>query len=339
MLQVYNHDLPFKLERGGEVKNLTIGYHTYGSLSPSCDNVIWVCHALTANSDVKEWWPNTVESGRFLDPDKYFIVCANVLGSQYGTTGPLSENPTTGHPYFQNFPHITVRDIVRVHQLLAKHLRITRLYSLIGSSLGGFQAMEWSIMEPGISKNLFLIATSSKASPWVIALNESQRMAIESDSTYGQPNEGAGAQGLKTARTIALLSYRGQSAYDMTQHEGGNDDKIDGFRASSYQRYQGEKLAKRFSSYTYSLLTKILDGHNVARGRSSLEAALGMIDSNVNVIAVSSDILFSVEEHKIMCEHIKGAKYYEIDSQYGHDGFLVENDLLNDIILGVYNSN
>lgn len=324
------------LELGGVIENPEIGYHTYGTMNAKGDNVVWVCHALTANSDVADWWPNTVEKGRFLDPERYFIVCANVLGSQYGSTGPLSINPQTGRAYYQDFPLVTVRDIVRCHQLLAEHLNIKQVFALMGSSLGGFQAMEWAIMEPLFCKHLLLIATATRAMPWATALNESQRMAIEVDPSFGELRDDAGANGLKVARSIALLSYRGQPAYDATQQETEEKEKVEGFRASSYQRYQGEKLARRFSAYTYHAITRTLDTHNIGRGRGSREEALSLINAHTTVVAVSSDILFPVSEHHYMLKHIPGACYAEIDSPFGHDGFLVESDQLNRIILEVF---
>lgn len=325
-----------ELELGGVIENPEIGYHTYGTINERRDNVIWVCHALTANSDVADWWPHTVERGRFLDPERYFIVCANVLGSQYGTTGPLSINPSTGKPYYGKFPLITVRDMIHCHQLLTAHLGIKSVFALMGSSLGGFQAMEWAIMEPKFCNHLLLIATASRAMPWATALNESQRMAIETDPTFGENRDDAGERGLMTARSIALLSYRGQPAYDATQQEMEDRDKVENFRASSYQRYQGEKLARRFSAYTYHAITRTLDTHNIGRGRGSREEAFSLIQAKTTVVAVSSDILFPVAEHHYMQRLVAGARYAEIDSPFGHDGFLVESDKLNDIILQAY---
>lgn len=336
-MEKFNYDGTLELELGGVIENLEIGYHTYGTINSRRDNVVWVCHALTANSDVADWWPHTVEKGRFLDPERYFVVCANVLGSQYGTTGPISINPATGTPYYQSFPFITVRDMVRCHQLLAEHLNIPEIYALMGSSLGGFQAMEWAIMEPDFCRNLLLIATATRAMPWATALNESQRMAIETDPSFGELRDDAGEKGLKVARSIALLSYRGQPAYDATQQETEEKDKVENFRASSYQRYQGEKLARRFSAYTYHAITRTLDTHNIGRGRGSREEALAQIKARTTIIAVSSDILFPVAEHLYMQRHIAGADYSEIDSPFGHDGFLVESDKLNEIILTCYN--
>ena len=184
-MNIYRHNQPFELERGGILPELTIAFSTYGKLNAAHDNVIWVCHALTADSDVASWWPHTVEAGKFLDPAEHFIICANILGSHYGTTGPLHVNPATGRPYYKDFPELTIRDMVRAHRLLADILGIHRIHTLVGSSVGGFQAVEWAVQEPERIGKLVLIATAAKASPWSIAIDETQRMAIEADSTFG----------------------------------------------------------------------------------------------------------------------------------------------------------
>ena len=145
---IYKAPGPFVLETGHTLPELRIAYHTYGKPNAAYDNVVWVCHALTANSDVADWWPHTVEAGCFLDPARHFVVCANILGSHYGTTGPLHVNPETGSPYYKDFPPFTIRDIVRAHRLLAGALGIGRIDTLVGSSVGGFQAIEWAVMEP-----------------------------------------------------------------------------------------------------------------------------------------------------------------------------------------------
>ena len=240
MAQFYKYDKEFELESGVKLPSLTIAYDTYGVRNEDSSNVIWVCHALTANSDVADWWPHTVEEGCFLDPDKYFTVCANFLGSHYGTTGPLSENPKTGEPWYGDFPRITVRDMVRAHQLLAEYLGIKRVKLLIGSSIGGFQCLEWSVMQPDFAERAAFIATTPRTKPWASAFNESQRMAIQCDPTFGERNAEAGLDGLAIARSIALLSYRGGMAYDKTQEDADPDEASFERRVHSYQRYQGE---------------------------------------------------------------------------------------------------
>ncbi len=185
MAKYFHSGEPLALECGGTLPDVTIAYDTFGTLNDRCDNVVWVCHALTADSDVASWWEHTVERGKFLDPERYFVVCANFLGSHYGTTGPLSVNPDTGEPWYGDFPRFTVRDMVECHRRLAAYLGIGRVALLIGSSIGGFQCMEWAVIEPDFAERLVLIATAVRSTPWVQAFNESLRMAIELDPSFG----------------------------------------------------------------------------------------------------------------------------------------------------------
>ena len=333
MTQFYKYDKEFELECGVKLPSLTIAYDTYGVRNEDSSNVIWVCHALTANSDVADWWPHTVEEGCFLDPDKYFTVCANFLGSHYGTTGPLSENPKTGEPWYGDFPRITVRDMVRAHQLLAEYLGIKREKRLIGSSIGGFQCLEWSVMQPDFAERAAFIATTPRTKPWASAFNESQRIAIQSDPTFGERNAEAGLDGLAIARSIALLSYRGGMAYDKTQEDADPDEASFERRVHSYQRYQGEKLRRRFNAYSYIRLSQAVDSHNLGRGRGKVEDVLKQIKAKSLVVAITSDILFPPSDHQILIDNIPDVEYHLIDSDFGHDGFLVEHKQVNDIIL------
>ena len=338
MAKTYHHNSPVTLESGEILPDVTIAYDTFGTLSEAKDNVIWVCHALTANSDVKDWWPNTVEEGRFLDPNKYFIVCANFLGSHYGTTSPLSINPTTGEKWYYDFPRITVRDMVTCHRLLAKHLGIDRVKLLIGSSIGGFQCMEWAVTEPDFMENLALIATTTNTEPWAAAFNESQRMAIRADGTWGQLRDDAGLDGMAVARSIALISYRGAPAYNATQQDRDNPtDAAFERRAHTYQQHQGEKLRRRFNAFSYYRMTEAVDSHNIGRGRGSVANALRQIKARTLVVAISSDILFPVEAHIPMRQYIPDVEYHLIESSFGHDGFLVEHEKLNNIITNFMN--
>lgn len=332
MAQVYHHGEAITLESGAVLPEVDITYDTFGTLNAAKDNVIWVCHALTANSDVADWWPHTVEEGRFLDPTRYFIVCANFLGSHYGTTSPLSVNPTTGEKYYYDFPQITVRDMVKCHQLLAKHLGIERVKLLIGSSIGGFQCMEWAISEPKFMEAVALIATTTCTEPWAAAFNESQRMAIRTDKTWGELRDDAGIDGMAVARSIALISYRGGAAYNATQQDENPTEASFTRRAHSYQQYQGEKLRRRFNAMSYYRLSEAVDSHNIARGRGSIAEALSKIEARALVVAISSDILFPPEAHVPMREHIRDVEYHLIESEFGHDGFLVEHEKLNTII-------
>lgn len=329
--EIFKYKHNFLLESGEKLRNLEIGYHTYGRLNKQRDNVVWVCHALTANADVFDWWKGLYGENDFFNPEEHFIVCANILGSPYGTTNPLSINPVTGNPYYLSFPDITIRDMVKAHQLLAEHLEINDIEILIGGSLGGQQAVEWAITEPKRIKNLVLIATNARHSPWGIAFNESQRLALTTDRTFfaGAPN--GGSKGLKAARSIALLSYRGYKTYNVTQQE--DDEQLTGnYRAASYQNYQGDKLVNRFNAYSYWYLTKVMDSHHVGRGRNGVEKALSLIEAKTLVIGIKSDILFPLEEQQYLFQHIPEAAFAEIDSFYGHDGFLIETEILTNII-------
>lgn len=338
MSKFYHHNSPLVLESGEVLPSVDIAYDTFGELNSAKDNVIWVCHALTANSDVADWWPHTVERDRFLDPERYFIVCANFLGSHYGTTSPLSVNPATGKKWYYDFPRITVRDMVACHRLLAEHLGIKRVKLLIGSSIGGFQSMEWAIIDPDFMENLALIATTTYSEPWAAAFNESQRMAIRLDPTWGELSDDAGLDGMAVARSIALISYRGGAAYNATQQELSNAEEASfDRRAHSYQQYQGEKLRRRFNALSYYRLSEAVDSHNVARGRGSIAEALGRIKARTLVVAISSDILFPVEAHIPLREHIADVEYHLIESEFGHDGFLVEHEKLNNIIKNFIN--
>ncbi|RYE21016.1 MAG: homoserine O-acetyltransferase [Sphingobacteriales bacterium] len=329
--ETFKYTKTFKLESGRQLEELEIGFHTFGKLNKNRNNVIWVCHALTANADVLDWWKGLFGQNDFFNPEEHFIVCANVLGSPYGTTNPLSTNPVTGQPYYLSFPQYTVRDIINAHRLLADYLQIENIQVLLGGSLGGQQAMEWAIAEPERIKNLILIATNARHSAWGIAFNESQRLALSADRTFYSNSPDGGRKGLKAARSIALLSYRTHKTYNVTQQED-SDNISDGYKASSYQSYQGEKLVNRFNAYSYWYLTKVMDSHNVGRNRNGVEKALSLIKSKTLVIGIKSDVLFPVEEQQYLFQHIPKASFAEFESFYGHDGFLIETEALTNII-------
>ncbi len=331
----YIYNGPFTFESGEKLTQVKINYSTYGTFNKEKNNVIWVCHALTANADPVSWWPGLVGENFLYNPEEYFIVCANILGSCYGTSGPLEINPETGKPYYLSFPQVTIRDMVAAHELLRKHLGIEKIHTCLGGSLGGQQALEWSIAQPSLMDHLILMATNAFHSPWGIAFNESQRMAIKADPTWNAESPEAGKAGMSAARAMALLSYRTYETYKRTQSEEGCE-KLDGFKAISYQQYQGEKLVKRFNCHSYLYLTQAMDSHNVGRGRGSVEQALARVKSKALLLAIGSDILFPPSEQKFMQENIKNSRYQEIDSLYGHDGFLIETNEIAGIIRDFY---
>ena len=309
------------LESGERLSDVSIAYHTYGTYTKGVSKVIWVCHALTANSEVSDWWNGIFGEGRLLDPEQYFIVCANNLGSCYGTTSPVSINPETGEKYGRDFPGITIRDMVQAHQLLQAHLDIDHIFLILGGSQGAQQCLEWAIMHPGNIENMALLATNARHSAWGIAFNEAQRMAID-----------AGEKGLQAARAIAMLSYRNYEMYERTQLNDA-PDIVNDHGAATYQRYQGEKLARRFDADCYYVLSKAMDTHHVGRHRGSIPEVLGGIRARTLLIGISSDLLFPLHEQAFLANHIPGAILETIDSPYGHDGFLTEGDKINDLIL------
>lgn len=304
----------FRLESGEVLRDFSIVYHIYGKLNKDASNVIWVFHALTANSDVLNWWPGLFGADCLFDPEEYCIVCANVIGSPYGTTAPKN----------LSFPHFTVRDVAKAHRLLARELRIDKIHVAIGPSFGGSQALEFAQCFDGDIAQLVLIACGSRESAWGIAIHEAQRMALKADPGFGL--EGKGRNGLKAARAIGMLTYRTGEAYQKTQTDDG--EKTADFKASSYIRYQGEKLADRFTALSYFYLTRCLDSHNLGRGRGGETKALNAIGSPCLVIGITTDALIPVRFQQFLADHIPGGVYEEIYSDYGHDGFLVETEQL-----------
>ena len=324
-MQIFHYSKPFVLESGVTLPEIRIAYDTYGKFVEGESKVVWVCHALTANSDAAVWWPGLIGEGSEINPDQYFIVCANILGSCYGTTGPLSISPLTGKAYFTSFPEVTIRDIVRAHILLREFLGIGKIKLLMGGSMGGYQALEWSVMEKDIIENLFIVATSAKESAWGIAVHATQRLAVEADASWEDDSPAAGLKGLKAARAIGLLSYRNYGILVRKQTDT-DPEKTDNYKAASYINYQGEKLTRRFNAYSYWLLTKTMDSHHLARGRGKkLETVLSSIRQPALIVGINSDILCPVEEQRFLAAHMPKARLVEIDSAYGHDGFLVES--------------
>jgi homoserine O-acetyltransferase/O-succinyltransferase len=331
MVSVFNHTHPFTLESGVTLPGFHLAYTVHGELNVKKDNVVWIFHALTANSDASEWWPGLIGNEKFFDPANYFIICVNIPGSCYGSLGPLDIDSQTGQPYYHNFPFFTTRDMIRSYQYLKTYLGIEKIHLGIGGSMGGQQLLEWAIEEPDLFEYIVPLATNAFHSPWAIAFNASQRFAVEADATWKQKDPQAGIGGMKVARGIALISYRHYETYQRTQSEE-TLDKSDQFKSESYQRYQGEKLAKRFNAFSYYFLSKSMDAHQVGRGRGSVEQALKMIKAKTLVIGITTDILFPLNEQQFLADHIPGAKFKAIHSPYGHDGFLLEFEKIGQLL-------
>lgn len=335
--EVFEYKQSFTLENGTVLPEYHLAYTTLGKLNAKRDNVVWVFHALTANSNPADWWPGLVGEGRLFDPATYFIICVNMPGSCYGSIGPLEINPQTGDRWYHDFPMFTTRDMVRAYKPLKDALGIEKIYIGIGGSMGGQQLLEWAVEEPQLFEHVVALATNAQHSPWGIALNASQRMCIETDDTWKEKTQEAGIQGMKAARSIALLSYRNYNTYNLTQPRDKKtawpvSHHFGGEAAESYQRYQGEKLAKRFNAFSYYRLGQAMDAHDVGRDRVSVEQALRRITAKTLVIGITNDILFPPDEQKTIADLVSGASYYLIESLYGHDGFLLEYDKIEGII-------
>lgn len=331
--KIFTYSQSFQLESGKVLPSFHLSYTTLGTLNKAKNNVVWIFHALTANSNAAEWWPGLVGKEKFFSPNKFFIVCVNMPGSCYGSIGPLDKDTTTQKPYYHNFPWFTTRDMIRAYQHLKEYLEIQKILIGIGGSMGGQQLLEWAIEEPNLFEFIIPMATNAQHSPWGIAFNASQRWCIEQDNSWKEEQPNAGMNGMKVARSVALLSYRHYQTYKAMQQGFANNTEdlaIDKkqYKAETYQHYQGEKLSKRFNAFSYYFLSKAMDAHDVGRGRVSVERALQCIQARTLIIGISTDILFPVAEQEFLRQHIHGAQLVVINSHYGHDGFLTEYEAI-----------
>jgi homoserine O-acetyltransferase len=329
-LKFFHSTLPFPLEAGGSLPELTIAYHTYGTLNTERNNVIWVCHALTANSNVADWWAGLFGPGNVFDPDRYFIVCANIIGSCYGSTGPRSINPATGKAYSLDFPLVTIRDWARAHDLLRQHLDIQEIALCIGGSCGGHQVLEFACLLPKEIKKMALLVTSARETAWAIAIHEAQRMAMQADSSFYEDKDTGGAAGMRAARGMGLVTYRTFEAYQNGQTD--SDEKLNDLKSASYIQHQGKKLEQRFYAQCYWFLSKALDSHNMGRGRGGAAAALSELQIPALVLSIDSDLLIPPSEQRFLAEHLPQAEFVMLESAFGHDGFLIETERIGAIL-------
>ena len=318
----------FDLENGTALPQVRIAYRTWGRPRP---NATLVCHALTGSADADDWWAELFGPGRALDPDQDYIVCANVLGGCYGTTGPTSRGPGDFEPYGASFPSITIRDMVHAQAQLLDRLGVHTLDLVIGGSMGGMQVLEWALLYPERVSAIAPIAAGPTQSAWAIALSEAQRQAIKADANYanGRYPLGTGpAAGLAAARSIAMASYRSHHNFGT---RFGRDQSDDGsFQVQRYLRHQGEKLVERFDANTYLVLIDAMDSHDIGRGRGSIGEALAAISQPAFVASITSDGLYPANEVAEMASALPHAQLYEIDAPHGHDAFLIRVAELNE---------
>ncbi len=341
-LELFDENNPLCLDSGQVLAPVRVAYQTWGRLNQRGDNAILICHALTAGAhawstpgcsdQLKGWWDGLIGPGKCLDPNRYFLICTNVLGSCYGTTGPVSPCESDNRPLGMRFPQITIRDMVRLQHKLMQELGIRSLAAVIGGSVGGFQVLEWGLMYPEFAKTLIPIATTGQHRPWATAFNEIARQAIQSDPEW---NDGAYNQqpskGLALARMGALISYRHHRSYARKFAASPGTDKATAQDkpVSSYLNYQGDKFHRRFDANTYLRLIEAMDSHDLGRDRGGLENALSSLKQPTLWLAFDSDELYPVDEQWGDARRVSNARFVQLSSHEGHDAFLIEFEHLS----------
>ncbi len=324
----------FILENGEVLSEVDIAYRTWGDPANAKEHAILVCHALTGSADVEAWWPHIIGEGRTFDPARDYIVCANILGSCYGTTGPVSINPGTGERYRADFPRISVRDMVELERILLDALGVEFIELVTGPSLGGMQALEWALMYPERVGSVVPIGVGGRHSAWCIGISEAQRAAIAADPNWNggyYSDDAPPEQGLAAARMMAVCTYRSWQSFD--ERFGRELRAEDQYQVQSYLRHQGMKINQRFDANTYATLTHAMHTHDLARGRGDYPEVLGTIQQPALVVSVSSDALYPPEEQRFLADHLPNAQYEILDCPHGHDGFLIETDKLGRMIV------
>ncbi len=339
----------FALQGGGVLDEVTVAYETWGALDATASNAVLVCHALTGDSHATGrmghghpttgWWKNIVGPGLAVDTDRWFVVCANVLGGCQGTTGPASNDPATGKPYGARFPAVSIRDTVRTQAALADHLGVKCWLSVVGGSMGGMQALEWAITYPDRLRSVAAMATATAASPQQIAWSSVGRSAIRMDpkwreGDYYDAADGDGpTEGLRLAREIGVIHYRSEVEFAVRfgRAKSGPHDSFDlwsPFDVETYLEHHGWKLARRFDANSYLVLNRAMDLHDIGLGRGGIAAALERIRVPALTMAIESDILYPDHlQHALrdqLIAHGVPTQHIDVVSDKGHDAFLVE---------------
>lgn len=349
-------DRAFVLEGGGELHDITVAFETWGRLADDASNAVLVCHALTGDAHAAGpagdgqptpgWWDGAIGPGRPIDTDRWFVVCANVLGGCQGTTGPASPRPDRRGCYGPHFPVVSIRDMVRTQARLADALGVARWHAVIGGSMGGMQALEWGVMYPERVARLVAIATCGAATAQQIAWWSTGRRAIALDPKWraghyydAEPGDGPHA-GLALARQISQVTFRSDDVFtdrfgrEPVEPLAGRFEMWQRFEVERYLDYHGAKLARRFDANSYLLLTKAMDLHDLGRGRGGLAAALRRISAPVLSMGISSDILYPAYQQRDLVEGVEAvggaAAYHQIESPHGHDAFLIDIDQVAD---------
>jgi len=329
-------DIPggLQLESGAVIESATIAYRTWGSLNGAADNAVVICHALTGSADADDWWKGMIGPGLAFDPDRDFIVCANLPGGCYGSTGPVSTDPATGRRWGPGFPTLTIRDMVNAQAALTRLLGVKKIRLVAGGSLGGMLSLEWAAMYPDEVAAAVTIASCERHTAWGIGLSSAQRAAIQADPDWCdgwyEPHRPPAA-GLGVARMIAMCTYRSPENFE--ERFGRQVQNDDGqFAVESYLRYQGAKLVNRFDANTYMVFSRAMDSHDIGRGRGGCKAALGAIRQPVLVVSYDSDVLYPPSVQRAMADGIPRGVCAELHSSEGHDSFLIHTGELAAVI-------
>ncbi len=349
---------PFTFDSGQTLPGFTLRYETYGRLNAAGDNAVLICHALSgdhhcagrhAATDRKPgWWNNLVGPGKAVDTDKFFVLCANVPGGCQGSTGPLSVNPATGRPYGIAFPFVTVRDMVRAQKRWLDALGVKRLFALLGGSMGGMQTLQWGIEYPGFCARLLPMATTARESAQAIAFNEVGRQAIMQDPAWNggdYPKDGGPRVGLAIARMMAHITYLSDASMDRKfgrkKKDGAAGDAYTfdvQFEVESYLKHQAASFINRFDANSYLYITRAIDHFDLETAYGSLEQAFARVEAETLVLGFTSDWLFPPSQSQAIALALlragKRASYAELDTDLGHDSFLLESPELYDLVRG-----
>ena len=326
----------FTFEDGRTFGSVPVAYQSWDTLNEAGDNCVLVCHALTGNTDVPSWWDELVGPGAALDPERDYVVCANVLGSPYGTFSPVTRDSRSGAPFGAGFPVPTIRDTVRLHRLLLEQVGVSKIRFCIGGSMGGMQVLEWAFHEDFVGA-LVPIAVGGRHSAWCIAWSEAQRQAI-----YGDPHWNAGRYaeaarpdfGLAIARMIAMCTYRSFESFNERFGRAVRSEASgDHYAVEGYLHYQGAKLVDRFDANCYVRLTQSMDSHDVSRSRGDYFEVLQGITQPCLAVGITSDVLYPLDEQRELAEFMPNAELAVLDAPYGHDSFLIERRRLNEIVV------
>ncbi len=324
----------FEFESGEALHDVPVGYERWGRLNEARNNVILVGHSLTSTPNATSWWSGCIGPGKALDTDKFFVICANVIGSPYGTLSPISVNPETGITYGNDLPQATIRDTVRLHKSLLDHLGVQKVAFVIGGSMGGMQALEWAYYGSEYVCGIVPIAVGGRHSSWCIAWSEAQRQAIFSDPNWNHGDyepQTPPHNGLAVARMMAMVSYRSLGSFESRFGRGQN--RAGSYRVETWLHHHGDKIVNRFDPACYVYLTRSMDTHDVARNRGSYSSTLSMIAQPTLAIGIRSDVLYRLEESVELTQYIPHAELAVLEGPHGHDTFLIDQDELNEIVL------